>query len=42
MADRTQKFAETQLLLQRMSTLGLGDISRLTIVAEIGPFDGIQ
>jgi transposase len=37
MADRTQKFAETELLLQ--STPGIGDIWGLMIAAEIGPFD---
>jgi transposase len=37
MADRTEKFAQTQLLLQ--STPGIGDIWGLMIAAEIGPFD---
>ena len=34
---RTEKFAQTQLLLQSMP--GIGDIWSLIIAAEIGPFD---
>ncbi len=37
MAERTEKFAQTQLLLQ--STPGIGEIWSLMIAAEIGPFD---
>jgi transposase len=36
-AGRTEKFAQTQLILQ--STPGIGEIWSLMIAAEIGPFD---
>jgi transposase len=37
MAERTEEFAQTELILQ--STPGIGDIWSLMIAAEIGPFD---